>query len=289
MCPALQPPFPGTQLSCLCVGGLGLGHLALLHRRAVGGNRRATDTPELGLAQSGYRVAMAGHSDWACCVTGHVPHRIPGLPGGCSKGGGSNRGLACTCAVVRLSLVCGPVTRPAGVGGGGCLVLLYLPLIVLPPENTGWPLGKKARGKAGRGMRNRPGGAFYLFIYHYYYFWLYCTTCGILSSPTRDQARAPLNGGESLDHWTAKEGPEGAFSLDFFGCPGSSRLCTSFSLVVASGGYSGRGVRVSPYGGSLAVELRLQGTQASAVAVQGLGHCGSQVREHRLSSRGAWA
>ena len=98
-----------------------------------------------------------------------------------------------------------------------------------------------------------------------------------------------MNGGESLDHWTAKEGPEGAFSLDFFGCPGSSLLCTSFSLVVASGGYSGRGVRVSPYGGSLAVELRLQGTQASAVAVQGLGHCGSQAREHRLSSRGAWA
>lgn len=111
MCPALQPPVLGTQLSCLCVGGLGLGHLALLHRRAAGGNRHATDSPELGLAQSGYRVAVAGHSGRAHRVTGHGPHCVRGPSGGCRKGGGSNRGLARACPAVRLALVCGPGTR----------------------------------------------------------------------------------------------------------------------------------------------------------------------------------
>lgn len=102
----------------------------------------------------------------------------------------------------------------ATVGGGDCLVLLHLLLIVSPPENTGWPLGKK-EGKAGRGVRNRPGGAFCLFIHHHYCFWLRRRTCGILSPPTRDQTREPFSGGESLDHWTPRTALKGLFVVFF--------------------------------------------------------------------------
>ena len=117
VCPALRPPAPGTQLSGLCLGGLDLGHLAWLYPRAVGGDRRATDRPELGLAQSGYRAAVAGRLGRARCVTTHALHRIPCLPGGCGYGGHSDRGLIRTCPVAGLSLVCGPVPwRPVRRG-----------------------------------------------------------------------------------------------------------------------------------------------------------------------------
>ena len=89
VCPALRPPAPGTQLSGLCLGGLDLGHLASLYPGAVGGDRRATNRLELGLAQSGYSAAVAGRLGRARCVTGVTACRgaagMAGAPTGASS------------------------------------------------------------------------------------------------------------------------------------------------------------------------------------------------------------
>ena len=75
----------------------------------------------------------------------------------------------------------------------------------------------------------------------------------------------------------------------FFGCAGSSLLCSGFSLVSREQGFS----LVAAHGFSLQWHLLLQaqagGSQASGVAAHGLSSCSSQVPEHRLSSCGVWA
>lgn len=122
----------GTELSRLCVGSL--GKLTHLHRRAVGRGQ----------------VSQQTHWSWACsepvqgghcwrlgpgvlclCDTKAMYHAwsVPGLLGGCRKGGGSNRGHVCACVALCLSLVSGPVTHRAGpkrggLWGGGSLHLL---------------------------------------------------------------------------------------------------------------------------------------------------------------------
>lgn len=162
MCPALQPPFPGTQLSCLCVGGLGLGlgHLALLHRRAVGGDRRATDTPELGLAQSGCRVAVAGHSDWACCVTGHVPHRVPGLQQGRGLQQGPRLRVRSGAPLPGLQ-----ACDPSGQGGRWRLPRSSLPPADCSSTREYWlAFGQESKGKGREGNEKQTWRGI-LFIY----------------------------------------------------------------------------------------------------------------------------
>ena len=68
------------------------------------------------------------------------------------------------------------------------------------------------------------------------------------------------------------------------------RCFEGFSLVAVSRGYplvAGRWLLVVV--ASLAVELRLSGPCASAVAARGLSSCGFQALEHRLNSCGSWA
>ena len=61
----------------------------------------------------------------------------------------------------------------------------------------------------------------------------------------------------------------------------------AFSLVVASGGYSGCGVRPSIEVAPLVAEHRLQGMRTSVVTARALSSRGSQALEHRPSSWGA--
>ena len=64
----------------------------------------------------------------------------------------------------------------------------------------------------------------------------------------------------------------------------------AFALAVVSRGYPSVVMCRLPYGGaSLAMEHRLQGTWASAVAAHGLAICSSWALEHSLSSRDTWA
>ena len=74
--------------------------------------------------------------------------------------------------------------------------------------------------------------------------------------------------------------------LFIFGCVGSSLLCTGFSLVVASRGYSS--LRCTGLLTVVASRCRAHalGAWASVVVVHGLSSCGSQALEHRLSSCG---
>ena len=59
------------------------------------------------------------------------------------------------------------------------------------------------------------------------------------------------------------------------------RSCTSFSLAMASRGYSLVAVSACVAMASLVADHKLQGTQASAAAALGLISCGSRAREHR--------
>ena len=78
--------------------------------------------------------------------------------------------------------------------------------------------------------------------------------------------------------------------MDFFfltfGCVGSSLLCTGFSLVAASRGYS---LLWCAGGGFSCCGARALGTQASVDVACGLSSCGSRALERRLSSCGIWA
>ena len=74
-----------------------------------------------------------------------------------------------------------------------------------------------------------------------------------------------------------------------FGCVGSLLLCTGFSLVAASRGYSSLQCVGFSLGGFSCCKARALGVRASVVVALGLSSCGSWALEHRLSSCGAGA
>ena len=74
-----------------------------------------------------------------------------------------------------------------------------------------------------------------------------------------------------------------------FGCVGSLLLCTGFSLVAASRGYSSLQCGGFSLGGFSCCKARALGAWASVVVALGLSSCGSWALERRLSSCGARA